>query len=117
MQYAGASGDYNPVHTDEVFATQAAGFPSVFAHGMLTMGLTARALTEWVGDDALTTAGPAKFAGAADRMASSELAVQATGTADAVPLTPQSVPDGIATLRGAQPPATPGQRAPPTASD
>ena len=57
VQYAGASGDYNPVHTDEVFATQAAGFPSVFAHGMLTMGLTARALTEWVGDDVLTKFG------------------------------------------------------------
>ena len=38
VQYAGASGDYNPLHTDEVFATQVAGYPGVFAHGMLTMG-------------------------------------------------------------------------------
>ena len=53
VQYAGASGDYNPLHTDEPFATQAAGFPSVFAHGMLTMGITGRALTDYVGDGRL----------------------------------------------------------------
>ncbi|MGC8512283.1 MAG: MaoC/PaaZ C-terminal domain-containing protein [Acidimicrobiales bacterium] len=53
VQYAGASGDYNPLHTDEVFATQVAGYPSVFAHGMLTMGITARLLTDWVGDGRL----------------------------------------------------------------
>src|SRR6202453_689508 len=50
VQYAGASGDYNPLHTDEIFATKVAGFPSVFAHGMLTMGMTGRLLTDWVGD-------------------------------------------------------------------
>jgi len=53
VQYAGASGDYNPLHSDEVFATQVAGYPSVFAHGMLTMGMTARVLTDWVGDGRL----------------------------------------------------------------
>lgn len=50
VQYAGVSGDYNPIHTDEIFATQAAGYPSVFAHGMLTMGLTGKMLTNLVGD-------------------------------------------------------------------
>ncbi len=54
VQYAGASGDYNPVHTDEVFATKVAGYPSVFAHGMLTMGLTGTMLTGFVGDGRLT---------------------------------------------------------------
>ena len=49
VQYAGASGDYNPLHTDEVYTTQAAGYPSVFAHGMLTMGLTSKMLTNYVG--------------------------------------------------------------------
>ena len=53
VQYAGASGDYNPLHTDEVFATQVAGYPSVFAHGMLTMGLTGRLVTDTVGDGRL----------------------------------------------------------------
>jgi acyl dehydratase len=57
VQYAGASGDYNPVHTDQVFAQQVAGFPSVFAHGMLSMGLTGRMLTNYVGDGRLTKYG------------------------------------------------------------
>jgi acyl dehydratase len=53
VQYAGASGDFNPIHHDEIFATKAAGYPSVFAHGMLTMGLTGRLLTDWLGDGVL----------------------------------------------------------------
>jgi acyl dehydratase len=57
VMYAGTSGDYNPVHSDEVFATKVAGYPTVFAHGMLTMGMTARMLTNWVGDGRLTRYG------------------------------------------------------------
>jgi acyl dehydratase len=57
VMYAGASGDYNPVHTDEVFTTKVAGYPSVFAHGMLTMGMTGKLLTDWVGDGRLTRYG------------------------------------------------------------
>jgi acyl dehydratase len=57
VQYAGASGDYNPIHTDEVFATKVAGYPGVFAHGMLTMGLTGRMLTDLVGDGRLLSFG------------------------------------------------------------
>ena len=51
VQYAGASGDYNPLHSDEPFVTKIAGYPTVFAHGMLTMGMTGRALTELLGSD------------------------------------------------------------------
>ncbi len=57
VMYAGASGDYNPVHSDEVFATKVAGYPTVFAHGMLTMGLTGKMLTNYVGDGRLTRFG------------------------------------------------------------
>lgn len=57
VQYAGASGDYNPLHTDERFAKEIAGYPGVFAHGMLTMGMTARAVTDWVGEERLTRFG------------------------------------------------------------
>jgi acyl dehydratase len=53
VQYAGASGDYNPLHTDEIYTTRVAGYPSVFAHGMLTMGMTGHMLTDFVGDGRL----------------------------------------------------------------
>lgn len=48
VMYAGASGDFNPMHTDEV-AAKAAGLPSVFGHGMFTMGLLAKSVTDYVG--------------------------------------------------------------------
>jgi len=57
VQYAGASGDYNPIHTDEVYTTKVAGYPSVFAHGMLSMGMTGKMLTNFVGDGRLTKFG------------------------------------------------------------
>jgi acyl dehydratase len=47
-RYAGASGDFNPIHQDDEFA-RAAGMGGVFAHGMLTMGFVAQALTDWAG--------------------------------------------------------------------
>jgi peroxisomal enoyl-CoA hydratase 2 len=56
-EYAGASGDFNLVHVDEAFAVEQAGRPSVIAHGMLTMGLTATFLTGLAGHDGLRTFG------------------------------------------------------------
>ena len=53
VRYAGASGDYNPMHHDEILATKA-GQPSVFGHGMFSMGLLGTALTDYVGVGTLT---------------------------------------------------------------
>ena len=53
VMYAGASGDYNPLHTDEIYTKEIAGYPSVFAHGMLSMGMTGKMLTNFVGDGTL----------------------------------------------------------------
>lgn len=49
VRYAGASGDFNPIHYNDRVATDV-GLPGVIAHGMLTMGLAAAALEEWAGD-------------------------------------------------------------------
>jgi acyl dehydratase len=49
VMYAGASGDFNPIHWNERFATSV-GLPNVIAHGMFTMAEAARVLTDWVGD-------------------------------------------------------------------
>ena len=53
VMYAGASGDFHPQHHDATF-DEWMGYPGIFAHGMLTMGLTSRALTDLVGDATLT---------------------------------------------------------------
>ena len=52
VRYAGASGDFNPMHHDDTVATTV-GNPSVFGHGMLTAGLMARVVKDWFGPEAL----------------------------------------------------------------
>jgi acyl dehydratase len=49
VRYAGASGDFNPIHWNQRFAL-GVGLPDVIAHGMFTMAVAARAVTDWVGD-------------------------------------------------------------------
>ena len=49
VRYAGASGDFNPIHWSDRVAA-GVGLPGVIAHGMFTMALAARAVTEWTGD-------------------------------------------------------------------
>ena len=49
VRYAGASGDFNPIHWNERFATEVE-LPNVIAHGMFTMGAVVDVVTEWVGD-------------------------------------------------------------------
>src|SRR4029450_1293394 len=53
-RYAGASGDFNPMHHDDTIASQV-GNPSVFGHGMLTAGLMARGVKDWFGPEAQGT--------------------------------------------------------------
>jgi len=52
VRYAGASGDFNPMHHDDTIATSV-GNPSVFGHGMLTAGLMARVVKDWFGPEAM----------------------------------------------------------------
>jgi acyl dehydratase len=49
VKYAGASGDFNPIHWDEKFA-KSVGLPDVIAHGMFTMAEGGRFVTDWAGD-------------------------------------------------------------------
>src|SRR5690348_4668262 len=49
VMYAGASGDFNPIHWNQRFAL-GVGLPDVIAHGMFTMAIAARAVTDWAGD-------------------------------------------------------------------
>jgi len=51
VRYAGASGDFNPIHWSDRVATSV-GLPGVIAHGMFTMGLAGRAVTQWAGNPA-----------------------------------------------------------------
>ena len=49
VRYAGASGDFNPIHYRDDFATSV-GLPGVLAHGMLTMGFAVQPVVDWIGD-------------------------------------------------------------------
>ena len=60
VRYAGASGDFNPIHWSDRVATSV-GLPGVVAHGMFTLALAGRALTEWVGDPGRVVSFGARF--------------------------------------------------------
>lgn len=60
VRYAGASGDFNPIHFRDDVATSV-GLPGVLAHGMLTMGLAVQPVVDWVGDPGLVTGYQVKF--------------------------------------------------------
>jgi len=69
VQYAGASGDFNALHTDEVYARQVRRLPGVIAHGMLTMGMTGRLVADALGVENLrrSAAGSSHRCGPATR--------------------------------------------------
>jgi acyl dehydratase len=60
VRYAGASQDFNPIHWNERTATEV-GLPNVIAHGMLTMALAGRLVTDWAGDPAAVVRYGTKF--------------------------------------------------------
>jgi acyl dehydratase len=60
IRYAGASGDFNPIHWSDRVATSVQ-LPGVIAHGMYTLALASRAVTSWVGDPARVTSFGARF--------------------------------------------------------
>ena len=60
VKYAGASGDFNPIHWNERFA-QSVGLPDVIAHGMFTMAEAIRVVTDWCGDPGLVVEYQVRF--------------------------------------------------------
>ena len=74
VKYAGASGDFNPIHWNEAFAT-GVGLPGVIAHGMFTMGAAVQLVTDWAGD-------PAAVVDFQTRFTKPVLVTDTTGTED-----------------------------------
>src|SRR5947199_4777600 len=86
VRYCGASGDFNVIHWNERIA-RAVGLPDVIAHGMLTMALAGRFLTEWAGDPAAVTEYGVRFSAPVvvpddDKGAQVEIAGVVTGKLD-----------------------------------
>ena len=105
VPYAGASGDHNPLHKGEIFTKEVAGYLSVLAYGMLTMGMTGRLLTDTVGDGRLTRYGvrfTAQVCPGDDLSASAT--VTAIDTVDGAPIAKFSLEtksqDGVVVLSG-----------------
>ena len=74
VKYAGASGDFNPIHWNEAFATSVE-LPGVIAHGMFTMGAAVQLVTDWAGD-------PAAVVDFQTRFTKPVLVADTTGTPD-----------------------------------
>ncbi|MFT4083453.1 MAG: MaoC/PaaZ C-terminal domain-containing protein [Nocardioides sp.] len=91
VRYAGASGDFNPIHYSDRVATEV-GLPGVIAHGMFTMALVARAVSEWTGGAEVVELG-GKFTNPVVVPDDDE------GTGVTVAGTVASVADGLATLK------------------
>jgi acyl dehydratase len=75
VRYAGASGDFNPIHYNDA-AAAALGLPGVIAHGMLTMGTALRVVTDWCGDPTRVRSYYVRF--------TKPVVVPATGTVEVV---------------------------------
>lgn len=83
VRYAGASGDFNPIHYNDRFAREV-GLPGVIAHGMLTMGLAATAVAEWAGDPGAVVEYGVRFTRPIPVPDPGEAVVEVVGTVGAV---------------------------------
>jgi acyl dehydratase len=83
VRYAGASGDFNPIHWDDAFAT-AVGLPGVIAHGMLTMGAVVGVVEDWAGDPGRIIDYQARFTRPVPVPSAGTAAVEVTATVAAV---------------------------------
>jgi acyl dehydratase len=90
VRYAGASGDFNPIHWSDG-AAAALGLPDVIAHGMLTMGTALRVVTDWAGDPGRVRSYYVRFTKPVVVPAAGGTVVEFTGTVTAVA-------DGVATV-------------------
>ncbi len=89
-RYAGACGDFNPIHYNDA-AAAALGLPGVIAHGMLTMGTALRVVTDWTGDPTRVLSYYVRF--------TKPVVVPATGVAEvSFAGTVTAVVDGVATI-------------------
>jgi acyl dehydratase len=89
-RYAGASGDFNPIHYNDA-AAAALGLPGVIAHGMLTMGIALRVVTDWAGDPSRVLSYYVRF--------TKPVVVPATGAAEvSFAGTVTAVANGVATI-------------------
>ncbi|HOC14103.1 MAG TPA: MaoC/PaaZ C-terminal domain-containing protein [Propionicimonas sp.] len=91
VRYAGASGDFNPIHWSNP-AAAALGLPDVIAHGMLTMGTALRVVTDWTGD-------PARVLNYFVRFSKPVVVPETDGAEVRFSGTVTKVEDGVATVR------------------
>ncbi len=90
VRYAGASGDFNPIHWSNS-AAAALGLPDVIAHGMLTMGTALRVVTDWAGD-------PSRVRSYSVRFTKPVVVPEQGGTVVTFSGTVTKVEDGVATV-------------------
>ncbi|MBB5830863.1 MaoC/PaaZ C-terminal domain-containing protein [Brachybacterium aquaticum] len=83
VRYAGASGDFNPIHYNDTVATEA-GLPGVIAHGMLTMGTAITGLVDALGDPTAVRAYSTRFTGMVPVPATGEVALEVVATVGAI---------------------------------
>ncbi len=83
VRYAGASGDFNPIHYNDTVATEA-GLPGVIAHGMLTMGVAIAPLLDALGDPGCVRAYSTRFTNPVPVPATGSVQLQITGVVGAI---------------------------------